>query len=139
MGYLVRRNMFPDSRPFMLSDLSLLIQIIVFILLLYAFYVTRESLVKHGKIAGTAFYLSLPSILFMVYSRIRARGLELPDYHSIFGIHIILGILSILLAIIFVANWWKWKKKRYMDLGILLWTVSFLLGISIYIRIHGIP
>jgi hypothetical protein len=77
--------------------------------------------------------------LYMIYNRIRSRGLALPDYHSIFGIHIIFGILSILLAIIFVANWWKWKKKRYMDLGILLWTVTFLLGIAIYMRIYGLP
>jgi hypothetical protein len=131
--------MFPDSRPFMLSDLSLLIQIIVFALLLYAFYITRESLVKHGKIAGIAFYIALTSIFYMIYSRIRARGLELPDYHSIFGIHIIFGVLSILLAIIFVANRWEWKRKRYMDLEILLWTSTFLLGIEIYMRIYGFP
>ncbi len=131
--------MFPDSRPFMLSDLSLLIQIIVFVLLLYAFYITRESIVKHGKIAGIAFYIALPSIFYMVYSRIRARGLELPDYHSIFGIHIIFGILSILLALIFVTNRWKWKRKRYMDLEILMWTVTFLLGITIYTQIYGFP
>jgi uncharacterized membrane protein YozB (DUF420 family) len=128
--------MFPDSRPLMLSDLSLLIQIIVFILILYAYYITRESLVKHGKIAEIAFYVALPSIFYMIYSRIRAKGLELPDYHSIFGIHIMFGILSILLVIIFVANRWKWKRKRYMDLGILLWTVTFLLGIAIYMRIN---
>ena len=131
--------MFPASRPFMLSDLSLLIQLLVFFLLLYAFYITRKSIAKHGKIAGVAFYIALPSIFYMLFSRIRARGLTLPDYHSLIGLHIIFGILSILLAILFVTNRWKWKRKKHMDLGILLWTVTFLLGVAFYMRIFGFP
>ena len=51
--------MFPDSRPLMLSDLSLIIQTLVFLLILYAVYIKRKSISKHGKIAGAAFSLVL--------------------------------------------------------------------------------
>jgi uncharacterized membrane protein YozB (DUF420 family) len=131
--------MFPDSRPLMLSDLSLIIQTLVFLLILYAVYIKRKSISKHGKIAGVAFYLALPSVFYMLYSRSRTRGLAMPDYHSLMGIHMILGILSIFLGILFVANRWKWKGKKYMDLGALLWAVTFLLGFTFYTRIFGFP
>jgi uncharacterized membrane protein YozB (DUF420 family) len=102
-------------------------------------YIKRKNISKHGKIAGVAFYLALPSVFYMLYSRSRTRGLAMPDYHSLMGIHIILGILSIFLGILFVANRWKWKGKKYMDLGVLLWTVTFLLGFTFYTRIFGFP
>ncbi len=92
---------------------------------------TKESIVKHGKLSGTAFYLALPSVFYMLYSR--ARGLTLSYYDSLLGLHILLGILSILLGILFVTNRWKWKGKKYMDLGTLLWTGTFFLGIAIYL------
>jgi uncharacterized membrane protein YozB (DUF420 family) len=131
--------MFPDSRPFMLSDLSLIIQALAFLLILYAVYIKRKSIAKHGKIAGVAFYLALPSVFYMLYSRSRSRGLALPDYHSLMGLHMILGILSILLGILFVTNRWKWKGKKHMNLGALLWTGTFLLGVTFYMQIFGFP
>jgi len=127
--------MFLGSRSFMLSDLSLLIQILAFSFLLYAIYRRKESLVSHGKIASIAFYLALPAILYMLYNK--SKGLTLPDYNSLLGLHMLLGILTILTGILFVTNQWKWKVKRNMDLEVLLWTGTFLLGIVIYIVLFG--
>ena len=90
----------------------------------------RKSMAKHGKIAGVAFYLALPSVFYMLYSR--ARGLTLPYYNSLLGLHMLLGILTIFTGILFVTNRWKWKVKKYMDLEIILWTGTFLLGITVY-------
>jgi uncharacterized membrane protein YozB (DUF420 family) len=91
---------------------------------------------KHGKIAGVAFYLALPSIFYMLYSR--ARGLTLPYYNSLLGLHMLLGILTIFTGILFVTNRWKWKVKKYMDLEIILWTGTFFLGITIYMVLFGL-
>jgi len=122
--------MFLDSRPFMLSDISLIIQTLAFLLLLYAVYRRRESIINHGKIARFAFYLILPSVFYMLYNR--SRGFILPYYNSLLSLHMLLGILTIFTGILFVTNQWKFKVKKYMDLQILLWTGTFLLGITVY-------
>jgi hypothetical protein len=120
----------------MLSDLSLIIQTFAFIFLLYAIYIKRKSIVKHGKIARFAFYLSLPAVLYMLYSK--SRGLTLPYYNSLLWLHMLLGILTIFTGILFVTNQWKWKVKKYMDLEIFLWTGTFLLGITVYMLLFGL-
>lgn len=127
--------MFTDSRPFMLSDLSLIIQTIAFVFLLYAIYIKRKSIVKHGNIARTAFFLALPAVFYMLY--IRSKGFVLPYYNSLLGVHILLGILTLFTGILFVTNQWKWKVKKYMDVEILLWTGTFLLGVTVYMIVFG--
>lgn len=119
----------------MLSDLSLTIQTFAFISLLCAVYIKRKSVVKHGKIARFAFYLSLPAVLYMLYSR--SRGITLPYYNSLLGLHMLLGILTIFTGILFVTDQWKWKVKKNMDLEIFLWTGTFLLGITVYMVLFG--
>jgi uncharacterized membrane protein YozB (DUF420 family) len=128
--------MFPFTRPFMLSDLSLLVQILALAILFYAVYSRKEGIIKHGNIARIAFSLLLPSVLYMIYSR--SRGFALPNYEPILGIHILIGTLSIILGIVFVTNQWKWKGKKYMDLGILLWIGAFLLGVIVYLLLFGL-
>jgi hypothetical protein len=127
--------MFLGSRPFMLSDLSLLIQILALSCILYAVYRRRENIVSHGKIASIAFYLALPAVFYMLYNR--ARGLTLPYFNSILSLHMLFGILTIAIGTLFVTNQWKWKVKKYMLLEILLWTGTFLLGITVYLILFG--
>ncbi len=128
--------MFIDSRPLTLSDLSLLMQSLIFILLLYSIYRKKGSIAKHGKIAGVAFYLALPSILYMMYSR--SKGFTLLYYDSLLSLHMLLGTLAIIIGILFVTNQWKWKGKKYMDLGIILWAGTFLLGFTVYLLLFGL-
>jgi|APIni6443716594_1056825.scaffolds.fasta_scaffold398317_1 uncharacterized membrane protein YozB (DUF420 family) len=128
--------MFIDSRPLTLSDLSLLMQSLIFILLLYSIYRKKGSVAKHGKIAGVAFYLALPSILYMMYSR--SKGFTLLYYDSLLSLHMLLGTLAIIIGILFVTNQWKWKGKKYMDLGIILWAGTFLLGFTVYLLLFGL-
>lgn len=128
--------MFIDSRPLTLSDLSLLMQSLIFILLLYSIYRKKGSIAKHGKIAGVAFYLALPSILYMMYSR--SKGFTLLYYDSLLSMHMLLGTLAIIIGIFFVTNQWKWKGKKYMDLGIILWAGTFLLGFTVYLLLFGL-
>lgn len=120
----------------MLSDLALIIQAFAFVFLLYAIYIKRKSIVKHGKIARAAFFLALPAVFYMLYSK--ASGFTLPYYNSLLGVHMLLGILTIFTGILFVTDQWKWKVKKYMDLEIFLWTGTFLLGVTIYMVIFGL-
>lgn len=128
--------MFSGSRTFMLSDLSLLIQVSAFFVLTYAVYRRKKSITRHGKIASVAFYLALPAVFYMLYNR--ARGLTLPYHNWVLSLHMLLGIMTIFTGILFVTNQWKWKIKKYMDLEILLWTGTFLLGIIVYMILFGL-
>jgi uncharacterized membrane protein YozB (DUF420 family) len=94
-----------------------------------------STLASHGKIASIAFYLALPAVFYMLYNK--SRGLTLPNYNLLLGLHMLLGILTILTGTLFVTNQWKWKVKKNMDLEILLWTGTFLLGITIYILLFS--
>ena len=118
-----------------LSDLSLLDQIIAFLILMYALFRKRTSISMHGKIAGIAFFFVIPSIIYMLYSA--SKGLSLHYYGFILTLHRLIGIITLLFGILFVGNQWKWKKKMHMDLGFLFWTVAFLLGITVYLLYYG--
>jgi uncharacterized membrane protein YozB (DUF420 family) len=102
---------------------------------MYAVYRRRESIASHGKIASIAFFLALPTVLYMLYNR--ARGLTLPYYNWLLILHMLFGILTIITGTLFVTNQWKWKVKKNMDLEILLWTGAFLLGIVVYMILFG--
>ncbi len=53
------------------------------------------------------------------------------------NLHMLLGILTITTGTLFVTNQWKWKIKKYMDLEILLWIGTLLLGITVYMLLYG--
>ncbi len=89
----------------------------------------------HGKIAGIAFFLAVPSIIYMLYSA--SKGLALHNYGFILILHRLLGIVTIFFGILFVGNQWKWKKKIHMDLGLLCWAVTFILGTTVYLLHYG--
>jgi uncharacterized membrane protein YozB (DUF420 family) len=71
----------------------------------------------------------------MIYSA--SLGLSLPAYGWLLTLHRILGFLTLILGIIFVTNQWKWKGKKYMDVGVLCWVGAFLLGITVYLLLFG--
>ena len=121
----------PGLGTFTLSDFSLFDQIIAFLILMFALFKKRTSISMHGKIAGIAFFLVVPTIIYMLYSV--SKGFAL-DYHGfILTLHRLLGIVTILFGILFVGNQWKWKKKINMDLGFLFWALTFVLGITVYL------
>lgn len=118
-----------------ISTLSLIIQILSFTILLFAAYKRKEDILMHGRLAKIAFFIALPSFLYMIYSR--ANGFNLPYYNSILGMHILLGTLTIFIGILFIANQWRWKGKNYMKLESVFWVTTFLLGATIYLLIFG--
>lgn len=79
--------------------------------------------------------MSLPSVFYMIYSA--SLGTSLFAYEWILTLHRILGFLTLIFGIIFVTNQWKWKGKKYMDIGMLFWTGALLLGIVVYLILFG--
>ncbi|HII02987.1 TPA: hypothetical protein HA351_15490 [Methanosarcinaceae archaeon] len=79
--------------------------------------------------------MALPSVFYMLYSA--SLGIFLPAYGWLLTLHRVIGFLTLILGIIFVTNQWKWKGKKYMDIGILFWTGTLLLGIVVYLILFG--
>lgn len=113
-----------------LSDLSLTLQIVAFLMILYSIKLKKEGLEEHGRAASLAAYVMIPSILFMFYSI--SLGLSLPDYEIVIGLHRLLGAITLVFIGLFVTNQWKFKKKVHMDIAIISWVVTFGLGLGVY-------
>jgi hypothetical protein len=127
---------FLSSRPIILSDVSFIVQIIAFMLLLYSITKVKIDLVNHGVIARLSFSVAIISIIYMIYSSIRGFSTSLPsDIQSIMFIHKLLGFAAIVFGILFVFNQWKWKVKKYMVTSFLAWFGAMVLGIFVFVKI----
>ena len=124
-----------------ISDLILLLQIIIFIILVIGIKFAREktkgSLQKHGRIMTIAVVLNAFSILFVMGpSFVGGLNVVLDETASIgFPItlvHHTFGLLAEVLGIVFVFK--KFGKVRmWMRLISLLWLIAFVLGILFYL------
>ena len=114
-----------------LADLSLTLQVISFVMLLYAINLRKEGLKEHGRAASLAVYVMFPSVLYMFDSL--SLGFRLPEYGIILGLHRLLGSIVIIFIILFVTNRWRFKKKVHMDIVIVCWTLNLMMGIGVYL------
>jgi len=132
------------------ADLTLLLQIAVFLVFLAGFVLvkTRRDYAKHGAIMGTAIVLHTISILMvMVPSLLSSSGL----FENLLGslqltilAHATLGILVEILGLYVVLSWalhYKdvkpcFKRKIIMRVLAVLWTIALILGIYIYILFY---
>ncbi|NPE27670.1 hypothetical protein HNV12_06740 [Methanococcoides sp. SA1] len=100
-------------------------------MLLYAINLRKEGLKEHGRAALLAVYVIVPTILYMFYSI--SLGFKLPEYGIILDLHRLLGIILIVFFILFANNRWRFKKKVHMDIVTVCWTLTFMMGIGIYL------
>lgn len=114
-----------------LSNLSIFLQVVAFMMLLYAIKLKKESMEMHSRGAALAVFTILPSILFMFYSI--SHGFKLPSYVFVLPLHVFLGSIVIIFIILFVTNRWRFKKKIYMDIATGLWMLTLALGIFVYL------
>ena len=142
-------GLFNANAP-LLSDASLIFQIIVLFFLLLGFLTARvrRSFLRHGIIMSTALVLHTISImLVMVPSLLALSGLFqnlLNNLALIFVIHASLGALVEGLGIYFVAVWVLGKgsakscfgRRRLMQATIALWITSVVIGIYGYILFY---
>ncbi|NPE31611.1 hypothetical protein HNV12_27385 [Methanococcoides sp. SA1] len=114
-----------------LADLSLTLQVIAFVMLLYAINLKKVGLKEHGRAASLAVYVMFPTVLYMFYSI--SLGFRLPEYGIILDLHRLLGAIVLIFIILFVANRWRFKKKVHMDIVAVCWTLTLLMGIGVYL------
>ncbi len=129
------------------SDLNLLLQIIVIIILFvgvkYGKEKTQDSLKTHRRITAIAVVLNAVSFLFVmgpsVVSYFSAPRGEL----STFGIvstsfHAVFGGMAEVLGIAFVFNKKPKNVRLWMRLTRWLWVIAFVLGVSLYLQVAGL-
>ncbi|WP_135606181.1 hypothetical protein [Methanococcoides sp. NM1] len=118
-----------------LSNLSLFLQIIAFLMLVYAIKMKTEGIDQHARGASLAVYTIVPSVLFMFYSI--SQGFQLASYGIVLALHRLLGSIVIIFIILFVTNRWRFKKKVHMDIATGCWLATLVLGVSVYLISFG--
>ena len=132
---------------FVIPTISVAIQVIVFALLVYGYWLFRRfSFQRHGKIMSWALVLHLiaifsimvPSLVLAVIPEYIVRNVL--DLVSIFVlIHVPLGVVAVSLGIWFVVGWRLkglkscFNRRKLMRLAFILWLITLSLGIVIYL------
>ena len=130
----------------LITDLNLLIQIVSFLILLISIVYKFKGKIKiHGYLMGLAVFLHfITFVVAMGPSFIDGReffttSTNLPGVQYMW-IHAITGGAALILGIFLVIAWaikisqvaGCYKRKRIMDITILLWTLSIIFGILTY-------
>ncbi|WP_135611728.1 hypothetical protein [Methanococcoides sp. AM1] len=118
-----------------LSNLSLFLQVIAFLMLVYAIKLKTEGIDQHARGASLAVFTIIPTILFMFYSI--SQGFQLASYGIVLLLHRLLGSIVLIFIILFVTNRWRFKKKVHMDIATGLWMVTLIMGIIVYLISFG--
>jgi uncharacterized membrane protein YozB (DUF420 family) len=135
---------------FLHTDLNLIIQIITIgIIAVSLFYKSKGRLKIHGITMGTAVILNLLSFV-LVMGPIFFNFFEFFSTETGIGavqaawVHAVPGAVALLLGIFLVVRWaihasnvagcYKWK--RIMDLTLILWMFSLVVGIATYVLFY---
>lgn len=129
------------------SDLNLLLQLVILVLLIVGFKFgkqkTGKSLKRHGKIMSIVVVLSIVSFV-VVMAPSFANYFSSPQSElSLIGIlptllHALLGSLAGFLGIAFAFNKKPKKIRLWMRLSMLFWIIALILGFSLYLQIAAI-
>lgn len=131
-------------------DINLILQIVSFLVIVVGLvYKTKKKFKMHGKMMGVAVILHVISFLavmgpvffgnfgiyldYILYTEIQTTW-----------IHTIPGAAAMILGILLVGLWTLKpanmaacsKRKRLMDLTVLLWLISLVFGIGTYILVY---
>lgn len=134
----------------LITDINLLIQIIAFILILVGLgYKTKGKFRNHGFVMGVAVVLHLTSFLIAMgpsflngfeffTTDTSLTGVQTMWVHAVTGaVALVLGILLVLAWIVRVSDIKACiRKKRFMDVTILLWSISLIFGIVTYLLFY---
>jgi len=132
------------------STVSLGIQIVVLGLLIGAVFLkTHKKYRQHGIVMFSALALHIVSILAVMVPSFRAYvGPGVINFSDLWAIvtlvHVSAGFMTALFGIWLVGSWHLktdiqgcFKKKRLMDVTLILWMLSIVLGILLYLVIVG--
>jgi uncharacterized membrane protein YozB (DUF420 family) len=133
------------------STISLGIQIVVLGLLIGAVFLkTRKQYRRHGIAMFSAVVLHIVSILAVMVPSFRvyagSGGINFSDvWASVTLVHVSAGLIAALFGVWLVGSWHLktdmkgcFRKKRLMDVTLILWMLSIVLGIILYLVIVGL-
>ena len=135
---------------FLHTDLNLLIQIVTIIIIMVGIYFKKKGKLKHhGATMGIAVILHFLTFV-LVMGPIFAQNFSF--FSSEMGLplvqttwlHAIPGAIALILAVFLVVIWAVkasniagcYKRKRIMDITLLLWLFSLVFGIVTYVLIY---
>ena len=131
---VVNMGWFLDSRFMTFSEITLAVQIVAFVILLYGITNAKHNIPKHGKITTFAFIIAVLSILFMINSLLKGFFVFLPmNFKILLFIHILLGFTTLFFGIVFISNQWRWKLRTNMRIAFMVWLMALGSGILFYL------
>jgi len=129
------------------SDLNLLLQIAIIILLFTGFRFGRiktgQGIKRHGRVMTVVVVLNAISIItvmlvsFITFFSTPIGELPVVPVAST-AVHATLGAISEGLGIAFVLNKKPKSVKTWMRVTFTLWVITFLLGVFLYLQIAGL-
>jgi uncharacterized membrane protein YozB (DUF420 family) len=131
---------------FLQVDINLILQIVMFLIIVIGLvYKNKMKFKMHGGLMGIAVILHIISLfavmgpsLFVNYEYFTSATSDLGVQTT--WIHAIPGAIALFLGIVLVGAWVLRpsniaacsRKKRIMDITVLLWMVSLIFGIAAY-------
>ncbi len=129
------------------SDLNLLLQLVILVILIVGFKFGKEktakSLKRHGNMMTIVVVLNAIGILFVMgpsfVGYFSTPLLELSTIGILStSLHALVGSLAEVFGIAFVFNKKPKKIRLWMRLTMLFWIIALILGISLYLQVAGI-
>jgi uncharacterized membrane protein YozB (DUF420 family) len=131
-------------------DVNLILQIIVFVIIVISlFYKNKMKFKIHGVLMGIAVILHVLTFLTVMGPIFFEYFSELVEYTSYpeiqtTWIHAVPGAIAMIMGIMLVGLWALHpsdiatcnRRKRLMDVTVLLWLVSLIFGIATYILLY---
>ena len=129
------------------TDINVIMQVVMLIIIIVSLvYKNRRKFKIHGELMGIAVILNLISLFAVMLPSFNKNYEYFTTATSELGvqtiwIHAILGAIALILGIFLVAAWALRpanvaacsRRKRIMDITILLWVISLMFGISSYV------
>jgi uncharacterized membrane protein YozB (DUF420 family) len=131
-------------------DINLILQIIMFVIIAISlFYKNKNKFKTHGVLMGIAVILHVLTFLTVMGPIFFGHFSTFVEYTSYLEIqttwiHAIPGAIAMILGIMLVGLWAPnasniaacSRRKRLMDVTVLLWLVSLIFGIATYILLY---
>ena len=131
-------------------DVNLILQIIMFVIIVISlFYKNKMKFKIHGLLMGIAVilhvltFLTVMGPIFFVYLSEFVKYVSYPEIQTTW-IHAIPGAIAMIMGIMLVELWALHpsnialcsRRKRLMDVTVLLWLISLIFGIATYILLY---
>lgn len=90
----------------------------------------KDGILKHGKINSLGYMLGAVSLLYMAYSA--TKLILTGKAPAAVFIHGPLGLVTLALSSLFVANRWSWKTVKNMRILVMLFLSTFSGGVYLF-------